>query len=117
MSMRTVNEVRVVNSETGGEKGAKPYRIDLIPAGPLWQVAELYGEGAKKYDTHNWRRGYDWSLSYAAMMRHATQFWNGESLDEETHCHHLASVVFHAMALMEFENTHPELDDRYVWPT
>lgn len=107
-------EIRIVNSSTGGEKGSKPIRMDLIPVEPLWEVARLYGKGAEKYATHNWRRGYDWSLSYAAMMRHATQFWNGESYDEETKCHHLSSVIFHALALMEFEKTHPELDDRYM---
>lgn len=108
-----LDEVRVKNERTGGEKGSKPVRMDLIPVEPLWEVAKLYGKGAEKYATHNWRRGYDWSLSYAAMMRHATQFWNGESHDEETGCHHLSSVIFHALALMEFEKTHPELDDRY----
>lgn len=108
----TNGEVRVVNEETGGEKGQKEARFDLIPVDPLWQVAELYGKGAKKYAERNWERGYDWNLSYQAMMRHANQFWSGESVDGETKCHHLASVIFHAMALMEFEKTHPELDNR-----
>lgn len=107
-------EVRIVNEKTGGEKGQKPIRMDLLPVEPMWEVAKLYGKGAEKYAMHNWRRGYDWSLSYGAMMRHATQFWNGESYDEETGCHHLSSVIFHALALMEFEKTHPELDDRYM---
>lgn len=107
-------EVRVINEKTGGQKGLKDIRWDLVPIEPMQEVARLYNEGAKKYAKDNWRKGYDWSLSYAAMQRHATQFWNGESYDEETGCHHLSSVVFHALALMEFEKTHPELDDRYL---
>lgn len=104
-------EVRVT-SATGGEKGDKLARFDLIPTGPLWKVAELYGRGAKKYAERNWERGYDWHLSYAAMMRHANAFWSGVDVDAETGAPHLASVVFHALALMEYGVTHPEFDDR-----
>lgn len=105
-------EVRVTNAETGGAKGQKLARYDLLPADALRQVAELYGRGAIKYDAHNWRKGYDWSLSFAALQRHAWQFWGGETYDDETGCHHMASVAFHALALITFEMTHPELDDR-----
>ena len=76
-------------------------------------MARLYGVGAEKYAENNWRLGYRWSLSYAALLRHVTAFWNGEMLDPETGMCHLASVVFHAFALMEYADTHPELDDRW----
>lgn len=105
-------EVRSVSS-TGGAKGTKLARYDLIPVGPLRQVAEHYGKGAAKYADHNWRRGYEWSKSYAALMRHATQFWSGEDVDEETGSHHMAAVAFHALALLEYAETHPDFDDRY----
>lgn len=109
---RLNSEVRIVNGDTGGAKGRKLARFDLIPAGPLTAVAEHYGRGAEKYDDRNWERGYDWSLSFGALMRHAWAFWNGEDIDAETGGHHLAAVVFHAFGLMEFGRTHPELDDR-----
>jgi hypothetical protein len=105
-------EIRVVNKDTGGAKGQKLARYDLVPWDQMAKVAELYGAGAQKYEAHNWAKGYDWSLSFASLMRHATQFWMGESLDEETQCHHMASVVFHALALMRFEEKFPQLDDR-----
>ena len=76
------------------------------------EVSELYAAGAAKYDDHNWRRGYDWSLSFGAMQRHAALFWDGEDIDPETKCHHLTSVVFHALALLYFARNKPELDDR-----
>lgn len=107
-----MTEVRTTSS-TGGEKGMKPARFDLIPVGPLTQVAELYGKGAEKYADHNWRRGYEWSKSYAALMRHATQFWNGEDNDAETGMPHMTSVAFHALALLEFMDQHREFDDRH----
>jgi len=105
-------EIRVTNEKTGGQKGSKPERFDLLPWAELTQVAALYGAGAEKYAPRNWERGYDWHLSFASLMRHAAQFWNGEELDAETKQPHLASVVFHALALMYFTTHHPELDDR-----
>lgn len=76
-------------------------------------MAELYGRGAEKYADRNWERGYAWHLSYSAMQRHATQFWQfRESRDAETGCHHLAAVVFHALALMAFDLRQIGTDDR-----
>lgn len=120
------DETRVTSS-TGGQKGKKLARYSLIPVGPLEQVAMLYGRGAEKYDDHNWRRGYDWSLSYDALLRHIQAAWGGQWLDEHeedcepgcvnhTEMPHLAAVIFHAMTLLEFAETHPEFDDRYVAP-
>jgi hypothetical protein len=105
-------EVRMVDPDTNAEKGQKMERYDLIPVAPLAEVARHYGIGASKYEPRNWERGYAWSLSYAAMQRHANLFWGGESYDQESNTHHLAAVVFHALALMEYENTNKEKDDR-----
>ena len=110
--VRSTNEQIVTNALTGGQKGVKLARFDLLPIGPLTQIAEHYGKGAQKYEDRNWERGYDWSLSYGALMRHATQFWGGQTYDEETGSHHMAAVAFHAMALMQFTESHPELDNR-----
>ncbi|MCO4257399.1 dATP/dGTP diphosphohydrolase domain-containing protein [Pseudarthrobacter cellobiosi] len=109
----STSEVRTT-SATGGEKGTKPERYDLIPVGALAQVAALYGRGAAKYAAHNWRRGYEWSKSYAALQRHATQFWNGEDNDAEMDLPHMASVAFHALALLTFMEEQRGFDDRYT---
>lgn len=111
-----MTERRTVSS-TGGEKGVKLARFDLIPAGPLWEVAEHYGRGAEKYADRNWERGYEWSKSFQSLQRHAWSFWNGETHDPETGSPHMAAVVFHALALLEFQQTHPEFDDRPSDPT
>lgn len=105
-------EVRSV-SATGGEKGVKDERFDLIPIGALTQLAAHYGAGARKYDDNQWRKGYEWSKSYAALMRHITQFWNGEDFDEETGSNHLACVAWHAFTLLTFYDEFPEFDDRF----
>lgn len=110
--VRTDGEVRIVNTETGGEKGSKLARFDLIPARPLELLAEHYGRGSKKYEDRNWERGYKWSLSFAAMMRHAWAFWRGEDIDPETGSPHMVAVAWHAFALIEFALCHPRMDDR-----
>lgn len=112
--MKDNTEVRQT-SETGGEKGQKQARFDLIPPDALWQLATLYGVGAEKYAERNWERGYSWSLSYAAMQRHANQFWMGEDVDEETQIPHMASVAWHAFAMLHFlsnYDTYGEYDNR-----
>ena len=108
----TPAEERVTDPETGGQKGTKLARFDLLPAGPLWELAEHYGKGAKKYTDDNWRKGYAWSLSFAALMRHAWAFWRGEDIDLETGTPHIIAVAWHALALAEFRKSHPEKDDR-----
>jgi hypothetical protein len=105
-------EVRVKNAKTGGEKCSKLERYDLIPVEPLREVARVFGKGATKYWDRNWEKGYDWSLSYASLQRHVNAFWSGEDIDPSSKCHHLAHAVFHCMALMEWDYTHPGLDDR-----
>ncbi|ANA86302.1 hypothetical protein BEN60_gp061 [Gordonia phage Smoothie] len=101
-------------STTGGKKQKKLARYDLIPAGPLLELAELYGRGAAKYADRNWENGYDWSLSFSALQRHAWQFWDGENFDEETGAAHLASVAWHALALLQFmqQQKYTQFDDR-----
>lgn len=105
-------EVRITSS-TGGSKGSKPQRYDLVPVGPLRQLSELYGRGAEKYEDRNWERGYDWSLSYAAAQRHMNAFWGGEDIDPEMGIPHVICASFHMFAIAQFMDEHPEFDNRY----
>jgi nucleoside 2-deoxyribosyltransferase len=110
----------VTNAITGGQKETRAARFDLLPWDQLWKVAELYAYGAAKYEDRNWERGYAFSLSIAALYRHMAKFAQGENDDPESGCPHLASVVFHALALLRFvEGTQLDLlpdalDDRPV---
>lgn len=99
-------------SPTGARKAGNLERHDLIPAGPLIQLARHYGIGAQKYDDNNWQKGYNWSLSYAALQRHITAFWQGQDIDEETGSPHTIAAAWHALALTWFMTNKPEYDDR-----
>lgn len=106
-----VQETRVI-ADTGGAKGQKLSRFDLIPPEALKEVAICYGIGAKdKYEDWNWAKGYPYSLSIAALERHFNDWKSGESLDDDGF-HHLAAVVFHALTLIDREKHAPEFDDR-----
>lgn len=107
-----VIEKIVTDPETGGRKGTKPARFDLLPPDVLSTLAEHYAKGAEKYDDHNWRQGYAWSLSFAALMRHAWAFWGGEDIDPETGSPHLAAVLFHAAAMLHYLQNGKGTDDR-----
>ena len=136
-----MGEIRTTSS-TGGQKGTKLERHDLIPVGPLRALAEHFGVGASKYADHQWRQGYEWSKSYSALQRHLTAFWAGYDYDvcsndpegcshvdtegnpftavredacfNHTGSHHMAAVAWHAFALLEFVEEHPDHDDRHV---
>ncbi|ACF34278.1 hypothetical protein Kostya_113 [Mycobacterium phage Kostya] len=86
---------------------------DRIPAKALRLLAEHYGKGSLKYDDNNWRKGYDWGLSYAALNRHLWSHWAGETFDPETGSYHLIAVAWHAFALLTFTDEHPEFDSRW----
>lgn len=100
---KRVEEVRVVDEKTGGEKGSKLARFDLIPWDAIWEIAEVFGLGARKYADRNWERGYKWGLSVAALHRHLKLRLDGQVRDEETGARHMAQVAWHAIVLLTFE--------------
>ncbi len=115
VTLDAAKEIRVTDPDTGGQKGSKLARFDLIPPRPLWKLAEHYGRGAAKYAERNWELGYSFSLSFAAMQRHAWAFWNKAEINGEAYegdDYHLSAIAFHAFALQEYTQTHPEKDGR-----
>jgi hypothetical protein len=105
------DEVRIV-SATGGAKGQKSVRLHAVPREALWELGRVYAFGEEKYDDYNFRRGYNWSLSYDALIRHLTLFWDGEDVDAESKLHHMAHVVWHGICLLFFSLRGRGTDDR-----
>lgn len=107
------SEEVILTSATGGEKGTKPIQFDQIPVAALEELGRVYAYGAQKYDKHNFRKGYSWSLSFNAIMRHLWAFWRGEDNDPESGFSHLAHAAWHCFTLLSFVREHPNYDDRY----
>lgn len=106
------DEKRLTDAKTGGQKGAKLTQLGSLDPVALIEVARVAGMGAEKYSPFNYLRGYDWSLSFNAMMRHALLFWSGEDMDTESGRPHAAHVAWHALALTSFMLRGVGTDDR-----
>lgn len=106
------NEIMSEDSSTGGKKGVKLARYDLIPVDPLRLLAKQYGLGTQKYGDRNWEKGYAWSKSFASLNRHMWEFWNGEDIDKETNNLHIIAAAWHCFALAEFFIKGSGTDDR-----
>lgn len=123
-----VGEVRITDPDTGGQKGSKIVRMDLVPAEVRRQDGLVYGAGAQKYADDNWRRGYDWRLSLSALFRHVNAWEQGEDWDEELTelagepVSHLAAARWHLATLFTFQQeglgrcTLPERDEFVGFP-
>lgn len=112
-------EVRITDPNTGGQKGQKMTRADLLPADALLALAEHYGRSSEthggKYPDRNWELGYKWSLSHGALLRHLLLFWNGVDVDHDPEVGdfpHIVAVAWHAMALLSFYLRDIGTDDR-----
>jgi len=101
------------NADSGGVKhDSKKLLFSAIPPYALQELANVFTIGAAKYGIDNWRDGLLWGKVFSAMQRHAWAFWGGEELDPEDGQHHLASVAWGALTLLDYTMSHPELDDR-----
>jgi hypothetical protein len=95
---------------------ATKVRVDLLPIGPMLQIANVFGFGAKKYFANSYRQGETvvWSRTYGSIMRHMMSFWNGEDTDPESGLPHLAHAGTQLMILMEHVKNNQDKDDRFV---
>lgn len=107
-----MSEIRIIDPETGGEKGQKDVRLHALPWEALHELGRVFTFGEQKYDDYNFRKGFAWSLSFDALQRHAWAFWNREDNDPESGLHHLAHCAWHGLILLFFSLTKRGTDDR-----
>lgn len=100
------------NTEYAVKYDVDKLRFDLLPAGPLMEIAKVFTYGAQKYADRNWEKGMEWGRLFAATQRHLWAFWAGEDADPESKLLHLAHAGFGILALLELSKTHPEWDNR-----
>lgn len=88
-------------------------QLELLSATWLMGVGRVLTFGAKKYASHNWRKGLHQSRLLGAALRHIVAYLGGQDRDEETDLSHLYHASCCLMFASELLETHPELDDRY----
>lgn len=117
ISNETKQAIKELEQHTsGGVKfdGEKP-RMDLLDRYAMEQLAAVLTFGAKKYTSHNWRKGLQYSRLVAASMRHIQAFNDGEDNDPESGMSHVAHAMCCLMFLLGTIKHRPDMDDR--WPT
>lgn len=103
---------RIVDPTTGGEKDQKDVQLHALPWEALGPLGRVYSHGAVKYADYNFRKGYAWSLSFDAMLRHLFAFWSGEDIDPESGLPHISHAAWHALTLSLFSEANKGTDDR-----
>lgn len=99
--------------ERGVKNDSGKPRTDLLSSKAMLEIAKVMSHGATKYKANNWRGGIAWSRVIGAAFRHLMAFNDGVDKDPETGLSHIAHLACCAMFLLEYEQTHKELDDRY----
>ena len=107
------NQLKQLTGGTAIKFDQNKLPLHLLSTEAMNQTAAVLAFGAQKYAEHNWRNGFDWSRPLSAAMRHITAFNAGEDRDPESGLSHLAHAACCIIFLLEFEKTHPHLDDRY----
>lgn len=103
---KTPTITNAVKHDTG-----KP-RMELLPTGPLKEMAKVLGAGASKYGDWNWTGGFEWSRLYGAALRHLMAHKAGEDTDDETGLSHLAHAGCCILFLLAHEMYGLGVDDR-----
>lgn len=108
----SVGRVTVTDPVTGGQKDTKPAQIGALCPRAMLELGKVAGFGAAKYARFNFLRGYAWSLSVDALLRHLMAFLDGEDRDPESGCHHAAHIAWHGLTLTAFALRRIGTDDR-----
>lgn len=88
----------------GTKYDEKKPKWHLIPLKVLEDIARVATFGADKYDEDNWKYVQPGpNRYYDALMRHLTDWQDGEHDDPETGFSHLAHAGWNIMALAWFE--------------
>jgi hypothetical protein len=90
-------------------------RYDLIPPGILKILAQVYSNGALKYEDDNWKGGLSFRSVLDSAKRHVEAFRAGEDVDRESGLHTLAHAAWNYLTIVDYGQRHPEYDDREFW--
>lgn len=95
--------------------GIKKAPLHCIPCGPLYELGLAMMEGGRKYGTHNYRAvGVRASVYYDAIMRHLTQWWEGQDVDFDSGLHPLIKIAASCVVMRDGMLMDNYIDDRPI---
>lgn len=109
---------RLIKSKSTLTAGGKKFdggkaQISLVSPIAIFKLAQVMTDGAQRYDSHNWRKGFKWSRIADSAHRHLSIWIAGMDKDPDSGRSNLAHCMACIMMLLEFEDTHKHLDDRF----
>lgn len=113
MRWSTLSAEKAAELITGTKHDGDKVDMSLLSPIAINAIAQVMTFGKKKYDAHNWRKGIQSSRLLAAALRHIFAYMGGQDKDDESGLSHLAHAGCCIQFLLEFEQTRPDLDDRY----
>lgn len=87
--------------------------MSLLSTIAIKELTQVLDFGKRKYASHNWRKGMQWTRLSSAALRHIFAWIGGEDKDPESGLSHLAHAMCCLMFLLEYKTTRASLDDRY----
>ena len=87
--------------------------LSLIPMISMIEHAKAFQVGEKKYGRYNYCKGHNASQLVAAILRHATAYFNGEEHDPVDGQHHLGSVMACCSMILRQQELGTLIDDRF----
>lgn len=111
MVMEGQTDIQTGIKYDGGKAPLANY-LSLWSMTAIIETGKVLEFGGKKYGYFNWKKGLAWLRVLSAVFRHLTAWMMGQDKDPETGLSHLAHAMCGIMFLLEYEETHKELDDR-----
>ncbi len=96
---RPADEVRVVDPDTGGAKGSKRARFDLLPFDALWAAARSRPSSQSTCRERNWEKGLPGQSLISSQFRHLLGYTSGVS--DDTPLYNLTANLWNAIVLLE----------------
>lgn len=90
--------------------------FSLLSSYAITELASVLTFGARKYASHNWRKGIAQSRLISAAMRHLFAHLAGIDKDPETGLSHLSHAMCCIMFAIELSKN-KDLDDRFNYDT
>jgi hypothetical protein len=85
-----------------------------FPTKLIWLVGEVLDFGAKKYSSHNWRKGGSWDSVMNSALRHLIRMLDGHTTDPESNLSEAGHLGCNIAFLLEFASQGVGNDDRFV---
>jgi len=116
---KSTNNDGAITDKTDGlamRSSLQKIRYDLLPLGPLTEVARVFTFGAYNYGDRNWEEGFSWSRCIGSAFRHFVKWCLGEDNDDESGLNHLAHTIANCLFLLQYTFTKRGTDDRVKLP-